>query len=329
MTTILVTGASGFVGRPLCRRLVGEGFRTLGVVRRTDAVELLPPQVEPRFVPDLAAHEDWDSLLDGVDHVVHLAARAHVFDDAGDAALALYRRTNVTATRHLVQAAHRRPIRRFVHLSSIKAVGEGGSHAYDERTPCVPRDAYGLTKLEAERVLFESAAGTHLEPVVLRPPLVYGPEVRGNFLRLLDAVGRGLPLPLASVTAFRSLIGLDNLVDAVVAGLRHPQAAGHVFHVADDRTLGVREVVEHLARLLDRPARLFPVPPAFLQLAGRLVRRSAEIERLVGSLKVDCTAIRECLGWRPPVSVEQGLSDTVAWYRSTRTAETATPARAA
>lgn len=329
MTTVLVTGASGFVGRPLCRRLVREGFRTLGTVRRTDARDRLPPQVEPRLVPDLAAHEDWDALLAGVDLVVHLAARAHVFDDAPEAALALCRRANVTATRRLVQAACLRPVRRFVHLGSIKAVGEGGPHAYDERTPCVPRDAYGTTKLEAERVLFESAAGTPLEPVVLRPPLVYGPEVRGNFLRLLDAVARGLPLPLASVTACRSLIGVDNLVDAIVATLRHPQAAGHVFHVADDRTLGIREVVEHLARLCDRPARLFPVPPAFLRLAGRIAGRSAEIERLVGSLKVDCTAIRECLGWRPPVSVEQGLSDTVAWFRSTRAEETASPARAA
>lgn len=329
MTTILVTGASGFVGRPLCRRLVREGFRTLGVVRRTDAVDRLPPEVEPRFVPDLAAHEDWDALLDGVDHVVHLAARAHVFDDAGDAALALYRRTNVAATRRIVQAARLRPIRRFVHLSSIKAVGEGGPHAYDERTPCVPRDSYGLTKLEAERVVFEPGAVSNLEPVVLRPPLVYGPEVRGNFLRLLDAVSRGVPLPLASVTACRSLIGVENLVDAIVAGIRHPRAAGRVFHVADDRTLGIREVVVRLARLLDRPARLLPVPPAFLKLAGKLVGRSAEIERLVGSLKVDCTAIRETLDWRPPVSVDQGLADTVAWFRATRTAKTAVPRRAA
>ncbi|MGF6698565.1 nucleoside-diphosphate-sugar epimerase [Paraburkholderia sp. MM5496-R1] len=203
-------------------------------------------------------------------------------------------------------------------VSSIKAMGEASSgRPIAETDQPAPSDAYGISKLEAERALFDYGHSTGLEVVVVRPPLVYGPRVRANFLQLMNAVARGIPLPLGALSALRSLVFVDNLADALVHCATDPRAAGETFHVTDGRDLSVPELARLLATQLHVPARLVPVPASLLRLAGRLTGRSAQIDRLTGELRVDSSHIRECLNWSAPHTVEHGLLETAAWYRST------------
>jgi nucleoside-diphosphate-sugar epimerase len=211
-------------------------------------------------------------------------------------------------------------VRRFVFLSSVKAMGESSprGRALTEADEARPEDAYGVSKREGEIALMDVAASSGLEPVILRAPLVYGPEVKGNFLRLMRLVERGIPLPFGAVANRRSLVARANLAAALALCLKHPDAAGETFLVADGEDLSTPELIRRLARALGRPARLFPLPSALLNRAGRLIGREAEIARLTGDLAIDSGAIRARLGWRPIVSVDDALAETAAWYRSQR-----------
>lgn len=320
---VVVTGANGFVGRATCRRLLAAGADVWGCVRRADAIGGLPAGVRASVVRDVHDTAAWSDVIRDADAVVHLIARTHMTDD-GPGALPEYRRTNVEITRALLAAAIERRVPRFVFTSSIKAVGEGASHAYDETTPCNPADPYGVTKREAELLVHGECWGTETTATVVRPPLVYGPGVGGNLARLIRAVDRGMPLPLGRIGSRRSLIHVDNLADALVRVAAHPHAAGRTLHVADDGSPPtVRELVERIAHHLGRSARLLPVPSTMLRVAGRLLRKSSEVERLVGSLVISTRVIRSRLGWAPPVDAEEGLRETVEWYQRTAIARAA------
>ncbi|HWT39003.1 MAG TPA: NAD-dependent epimerase/dehydratase family protein, partial [Paraburkholderia sp.] len=225
--------------------------------------------------------------------------------------------TNVDGTLRLAKAAREHGVPRVVFVSSIKAVGErdNGQSLREDDPPHI-EDAYGRSKRAAEDALRRLAVETGLEVVIARPPLVYGPQVRANFLRLLDAVWRGVPLPLGGAHARRSMVYIGNLADALLHCATDPRAAGQCFHVADGNAPTVAELVRMLARHLGKPARLLPVPAAWLSLAGRLTGRSAQVDRLIGSLQVDTSRIRDVLGWQPPFSTDEGLSATADWYRS-------------
>ncbi|EEA00980.1 NAD-dependent epimerase/dehydratase [Burkholderia sp. H160] len=314
---VLITGANGFVGQTVSRALLRRGDRVTGVVRR--------PQTAAEGAREwLLDTEDfagidqrWPVALN-CDAVIHLAARVHVMHETLTDPLAAYRATNVEGSLRVAAAARRAGARRFVFVSSIKAMGEASAgRPIAETDEPAPSDAYGISKLEAERALFEYGRAAGLEVVVVRPPLVYGPGVRANFLQLMNAVAKGIPLPLGAVTARRSLVFVDNLADALVHCATDPRAAGETFHVTDGRDLSVPELARLLATQLNVPARLVPVPVGALRLAGRLTGRSAQIDRLVGELCVDSSHIRECLNWYPPHTVEHGLLETTAWYRST------------
>ncbi len=309
---ILVTGATGFVGRALLPRLLAARHRVRAVVRGPGAA--MPAGVEAVTVADLGSVPDWGPALAGVRLVVHLAARVHVMGETGAEAEALYHRINVEGTRRLATAAAAAGVERFLLMSSVKAMGEGGGATLTELTPARPTDAYGRSKLAAEAALRE-AAGTTMAWVVLRPPLVYGPGVGANFLRLLRLAGRGLPLPLAAIDNRRSLVFVDNLADAVALCLVHPGAANRCFLVHDGEPLSVPDLIRRLARSLGRPARLFPVPPGLLRLGAAALGADAAFERLCGSLTVDDTALRAATGWAPPVSTEDALAATAAWAR--------------
>jgi nucleoside-diphosphate-sugar epimerase len=311
---ILVTGASGFIGRPLCAALIGAGHRVVAALRREDAsLAAALPGVERRNAGDVGPDTDWSAALDGIDTVVHLAAIAHRAADA-----AAIRRVNVEGTARLARAAAGR-VRRFVFLSSVKVHGEeSGARTFGETDAPHPEDAYGRAKLEAERSLQEIAAGSGMELAVLRPPLVYGPGVKANFLRLLRWVDSGWPLPLGAVRNRRSLIYAGNLADAIVRAVEHPQAAGATFLVSDAEDVSTPELIGRLARALGRAPRLLSVPPRCLLLAGRLTGRAGAIRRLTGNLAVDCSAIQSRLGWRPPFTMAQGLKETARWFRSGR-----------
>ncbi len=314
MRRVLVTGANGFVGVPVCKKLIANGWRVLGCVRRPTATEDLPVEVEPIVVADIAQACSWDSVVRNVHAVVHLVARTHVISDHATDTLRECRRVNVEATRNLVRTCVDARVQRFVFMSTIKAVGEGGSDAYTEQSPLCPKDAYGISKMEAEQALSEITHQTDTEAVILRPPLVYGPRVRGNLLRLLRWTRRGLPLPLAAVNNRRSMVHVGNLADAIVTAVEHRRAAGEVFHVADDEPVSTPELLTRLFTLQNRPRRLFPCPIAILQGFGRLLGQQNEIRRLTGSLVVSNRKLRDRLGWQPRCTIGEGLHEMVMWF---------------
>jgi nucleoside-diphosphate-sugar epimerase len=308
---ILVTGATGFVGRALLPRLVEEGCQVRAALRAPS--QALPAGVEAMQVGEIGPRTDWREALAGVGAVVHLAARAHVLDEASPDAFALYRAVNALGALTLAEAAAAAGVRRFVFLSSVRAHGARTTGVpFTESSPLAAEDPYGRSKAEAEVGLARVARGTGLEPVVLRPPLVYGAEARGNFARLIRLVGRGIPLPLGSVRNRRSLLYVGNLVDAIVQSLRHPAAAHETFLLSDGEDVSTPELVRRIARALGRPARLMPVPPALLRFGGALAGRRDDVARLLDDLVVDSARIRARLGWTPPYTLDQGLAETAA-----------------
>lgn len=308
--TVLVTGANGFVGAPLCARLAAQGLRVRAAVRSTSNA---PAGAEVVQSGDLEAGTDWSAALKDVSEVVHLAARVHVMNEASADPLGAFRRVNVDGTASLARQAARAGVRRFVYMSSIKVHGEHTSpgQAFRAGDLPAPRDSYGVSKMEAEQALRQIASETGMELVIVRPPLVYGPGVRANFAFLMRWLVRGVPLPLASITTNRrSLVALENLIDLVSTCLSHPLAAGETFLISDGEDLSTAELLIRLGRALGHPARLFPVPSGVLKLGATVLGRPGVHQRLCGSLQVDIGHTRECLGWTPPVSVDAALIQT-------------------
>ena len=309
---IAVTGARGFVGRTLMTALAARELAAVGLVRRD-------PDATQRAVGDLTTRPDLAAALDGVDVVVHLAARVHVMHETERDPLAAFRRANVEATEHLARAAVARGARRFVYVSSVKVNGEATQRVpFREQDPPRPEDPYGVSKAEAEQALARVAADTGLEVVVVRPPLVYGPGVGGNFVRMMRWLQRGVPLPLASVRNRRDLVGVHNLADALVTCSVHPQAAGRTYLVADGEPVSTPALLRTLAACMHVCPRLVPCPVALLQTVGRLAGKSGEVARLVGSLEVDAGALRRELGWRRVKSLREGLQLTADWFTGAR-----------
>ena len=245
--------------------------------------------------------------------IVHLANIAHVMH--GEVAPERYRQVNVEGSRNLARQAAAVGVKRLVYLSSVKVLGERTTAApFDETSATNPGDAYALSKWQAEQALWEVADQTGLEVAILRPPLIYGPGVRANFLRLMRWVARGLPLPLATATNRRSMVFVGNLVSAIAVCLRHPDAAGQTFLVSDGEPLSSADMVCHLAQALNVPARLIAVPPPVLRALAAIVGRADEVGRLLDSLEIDDRMLRRELAWSPPYSVAEGLRMTAHWF---------------
>lgn len=316
---VLVTGATGLVGGALVRRLAGVSGVIAAVrdgqAQRAVSLQQKMPAVQLAEVGEIGPMTDWSSLFNEVGTVVHLAARVHVLHDAARDPFKVYRDVNVHGTERLAKAAAAAGVRRFVFLSSIKVNGEATDKGpWTEESLPAPQDAYAISKHEAEQALQRIAATSGMEVVILRPPLVYGPGVKANFLRLMRWVERELPLPLASLHNRRSMIYLDNLVDAIVACITHPAATGQTFLVSDGKSVSTPELVCEMAVAMGRRARLWPFPEAALHLLAGLAGRSSEVKRLAGSLQVDSSKIGRDLGWQPPFTFQQGVAATVAWY---------------
>lgn len=315
---VLVTGAAGFVGRALISELLIKGYQVKALVRKVCG-EL--PVEAGQVVGDLTALVDGDpsafpllggSMFAGVDVVVHLAARVHVMDDTDQNPLASYRATNLDATLNLARQAADARVKRFVFISSIKVNGEGGDAAYREIDAPAPADAYAISKWEAEQGLWRIARETGLEVVILRPPLVYGPGVKANFLRLMQLIQKGWPLPLGAIRNRRSLLYLGNLVDAIRLCVEPPAAAGQTFLLDDGEAVSTPDLIRAVAHAMGRTARLPTVPVRVIEFAGVLLGKRAAVARLTGSLWVDSSLIRSQLNWTPPYSMEAGLAATVA-----------------
>jgi len=315
--SVLVTGASGFIGSALVPALTAAGYSARRAVRGRP--EQHSPDGDTAAVGEIDGSTDWAEALRGIDTVVHLAARTHVLRETASDSLAAYRSVNVDGTRRLATQAAAAGVRRLVFLSSIKVNGERTvARPYTEDDPPQPEDAYGVTKWEAEQALRTIERETGLQLVALRPPLVYGPGVKGNFLRLMKLVSRGWPLPLASVRNRRSLVYVGNLVDAILACVRTPAAAGRTYLVSDGPDLSTPELVRALARCLGVLPRLYPFPPSVLVLGASLVGKREEAARLLGSLQVNSSPIQRELGWQPPHAMENGLAETARWFLEKR-----------
>ncbi len=311
---VLITGASGFVGGALVeefKRL--SSFRVRGSGRKPDSCHL-----DDYHTVNLEEKANWEPIVAGVDTVIHCAARVHVMRDFAVDSLGEFRRANVEGTLVLARQAAAAGVRRFVFLSSIKVNGEStvSRKPFCESDEVSPEDAYGISKWEAELGLRSLADATGMELVIIRPPLVYGPGVKGNFLSLLKLARSGLPLPLGAIHNHRSMIYLGNLVDLIVRCVVQPAAANQLFLAADGRDLSTTELLCLMRQGMKVPVRLIPVPQTLLQLAGRVVGKSEVFERLCGSLQVDSSKANSVLGWSPPYTVESGLQATVAAFEN-------------
>lgn len=315
MPNVLITGANGFIGKALCRKMLADGWYVRGAIRSMVLKDALPAGVDSIEIGTIDSKTDWRLALDGIDTVVHLAARVHVMDERSTDPIFDYRKIIVDGTKHLAQIAQSKKVRRLVYVSSIKVNGEGRAAPYTEADRPAPVDPYSICKFEAENQLHSIADKTDLKVVILRPPLVYGPEVKANFLRLIKLINRGIPLPLAGVRNHRSMIFLGNLVDALFVCITHPRAVGNTFLVSDGKDISMPELVQIISSSLGKPSRLFPCPPDFLRLLGRVTGKSKTVNRLLDSLMVDSTKICTELDWKPPFSMEEGLAETVRWYQ--------------
>ena len=260
-------------------------------------------------VGDISPATDWKHALQGIDHVVHLAARVHVMRDTAVDPMAEFRRANVDSSLQLARQAMAAGVSRFVYISSIKVNGDSSAAGHPFRASDTPQpvDPYGRSKYEAEQALRALTTGTRMELVVVRPPLVYGPGVRANFRGMMEWLRRGIPLPFGAVDNCRSLVSLDNLCDVIVTCLRHPAAGGQTFLVSDDDDISISELLRRLGLALGHPARLLSISPTLLRAGLNVLGRPAVAQRLLGSLQVDITHTREVLGWQPPVALDEGL----------------------
>ena len=304
---VLVTGANGFVGRALVRRLTGAGHLVTQVPRSTG-------QAAPPGLYSAGNYDDMAPLMSGHASLVHLAARVHVMNDAAHDPLAAFRAANVILAENLARQAAASGVKRFVFISSIKVNGEATlpGRPFTEQDAAAPQDAYSISKMEAEQGLRQIAAQTGMELVIVRPPLVYGPGVRANFAALMRAVERGVPLPLGSIDNRRSLVALDNLIDFIVTCIHHPAAAHQNFLVSDGEDLSTPELIRRMARAVGRPARLLPVPLWVLRAGALVLGKQDKLQRLCGNLQLDISKARGLLGWQPPVTVEEGLRRALA-----------------
>jgi nucleoside-diphosphate-sugar epimerase len=320
---VLVTGADGFVGRALCRQVEEERFLLRAAVWQPPPIESAGWQAHRTSYPsdtvvvgDIGSVTDWSEALQGVDVVIHLAARVHVMKENAADPLAEFRRVNVEGTERLARSSAEAKVKRFVYVSSIGVNGNSTQEfPFTEKDDPHPHDPYSLSKWEAEQVLKLISRETGLELVIVRPPLAYGPRVPGNFLRLLRLVSSGIPLPLGSIDNKRSFIGVRNLASFLVRCAQHPKAVGETFLVADGEDLSTPDLIRRIAKALGVPDRLFPFPPGILHWAARVLGRWEEFQRLCGSLQVDASKARSLLDWKPPFPVNEGLAEMADWYR--------------
>ena len=304
---ILITGANGFVGHALIAEAVSRGIEVRGITRVSGD---LPMNFENFVVGDIDGNTNWRNGLMGCKTVIHLAARAHVVTDSATNPLEEYRKINVQGTLNLARQAVRVGVRRFLFISSIKVNGEATQleHPFKADDTPAPLDAYGVSKMEAEQGLLEIAQHSGMEVVIIRPPLVYGPGVKGNLAVMIRWIKRGVPMPLGAIHNQRSLVSLDNLVDLIITCITHPAAANQIFLVSDGEDVSTTELLRGMGKSLGLKVRLLPVPVSWLKLLAAMVGKQDMAQRLCGSLQVDIEKTRRLLNWKPLKSLDESLN---------------------
>jgi nucleoside-diphosphate-sugar epimerase len=307
MTQVLVTGANGFVGMHLCQYLLSKGYQ-VRAIGRNPSFHLSHPHLSYHQIDNIDSNTNWHSILHGVDVVVHLAARVHHLKDKGMKSLVAYQEINVKGTQQLVKAAVSSEVKRFVYLSSIKVNGER-TFSMPLRAEDQPRpiDAYGLSKLQAEQILQEGSRRSGMEWVIVRPPLVYGPHVKGNFRKLLTLAKTWFPLPLGALSNSRSFVSVYNLCSFIECCISHPHAQREVFLVSDNQDLSTSQLIRLIKRAGGKKSFLFPFPKVLLKLLGTLTGKRGQVDRLVDSLQLNIEKSMRLLNWQPPLSVEDSL----------------------
>lgn len=310
---VLITGANGFIGRELCAKTFRQGWQVRAVLR---TARQLPLDLDRVTVETIDENTDWVQALQNINVVIHLAGRAHVVKDSAINPLSDFRRINVEGTLNLARQAAEAGVRRFIFISSIKVNGEKTQEGqpYTALDQPAPVDPYGISKHEAEDALRWLSGKSGMEVVIIRPPLVYGPGVQGNFLSMMRWLDKGIPLPLASINNKRSLVALDNLVDLIITCITHPAAANQTFLAGDGEDLSTTELLQRTALALGKKAWLLPVPVWLLRFCLGLVGKGSEIQKLCDSLQVDINKTRDQLGWIPPASLDEVLRKTAQDY---------------
>jgi nucleoside-diphosphate-sugar epimerase len=315
---ICVTGASGFIGKALCVQLLKEQYSVVATVRNAKLPSLSTQKnLKISEIANIDINSNWSETLSGINCIIHCAARVHVMKESEVDALSVYRQINVEGTRNLAKQAFSAGVKRLIFLSSIKVNGENTNRSYFKHTDTpLPKDAYGISKWEAEQVLQEISKQTGLEVVIVRVPLIYGKEVKGNFLHLLNIVAKGIPLPFSKVKNLRSFLGLDNLINFLIHCIHHPKASGQTFLLSDGEDISTCDLIKKLAKSMQKPLRLFPVPISFLRFFGKMLGKSLEMDRAIDSLQIDSSFTFKFLGWKPTTTTNEGLHKTVQWYLS-------------
>jgi nucleoside-diphosphate-sugar epimerase len=311
MSNLLITGANGFVGRALISKLALETNHFVRASVRKKTIQF-PSQIEVIENMEASSNTNWTDALRGVDIVIHLLARVHVMDEQAADPLLEFRNINVDATIALAKLAAKQGIKRFVFLSSVKVNGELTSYKpFSESDLPHPQDAYAISKWEAEEALRKISKDTGMEVVIIRSPLVYGPNVKANFLKMMQYIKRGIPLPLGAIQNKRSLISIDNLVDFIMTTISHPKAANETFLISDDEDVSTTDLLHRIAQCMGKSARLISVPPKILFFIFNIVGRQDFGDRLLGSLEIDITKAKKLLDWSPPKTLNEGLKATV------------------
>jgi nucleoside-diphosphate-sugar epimerase len=311
---ILVSGANGFVGTSLCAELIGRNHDVRAAVR---SANLLMQNISEVSVGQIDGETNWAEALQGVDVVIHLAARVHVLNETAENPSKEFCKINIEGTENLAKQAVRAGVKRLVYVSTIGVNGLSTQldASFSEADTPHPHNAYARSKWAAEQILHTISKETGLETVIVRPPLVYGVGAPGNFAQMLKVLRKRIPLPLASMNNLRSFIYVENLVDALILCATHPEAAGHTYLICDGEDVSTPQLLRQLGAAMGRPAHLFQCSPALLKLAGQLTGKSDQIERLSGSLRVDNGKIRRELGWQPPYTLQEGLRKTIELNR--------------
>lgn len=314
MPTVLLTGATGFIGSALIKQLLTNKRKVIAAVR-FEASEL--PECTQRIITgDMSENIRWGQALQNIDVVIHMAARAHIMDDSAVDPLAQFRQINTEGTLNLARQAADVGVKRFIFISSIKVNGEMSvsGQPFQPDDKYIPTDPYGLSKYEAEQGLLAIAKETGMEVVIIRPPLVYGPNVKANFLSMMRWVNRSVALPLGAIHNQRSFVALDNLVSFIIHCIDHPKAVNEVFLISDGADVSTAELLRKTAKAFDKKLMLIPVPVWLMTFSAKLIGKGDVVDRLFGSLQVDSSKARELLDWKPVITMGEQLKQTAEAY---------------
>jgi nucleoside-diphosphate-sugar epimerase len=307
---ILITGATGFIGNNLCSAALSQNHLIRAVVRSSSNTHQLSPEIELIPIESITSPIPV-TALQGIDTIIHLAARAHILNDRADNPEAEFFKVNAQGTINLAKAAISAGVKHFIFISSIGAMTTLSEEVLTETSPCNPDTPYGRSKLKAEEGLIELAQDSRMSWTIIRPTLVYGAGNPGNMKRLLKLIDTGLPLPFGAINNSRSFTYVGNLVDAIITCIDNPAAKNQTFLISDGEDLSTPELIRRLAHHTKKSVTLLPIPTQLLNLLGKLTGQTSTLDRLLGSLTVNSSHIQTTLNWKPPFTVDEGLRETV------------------